>query len=228
MTALASLERAPPCRRSAVLSCSPGAARAALPRWQAGSWAAHGSRGGSLASPCNPANARSSLAFSRQGHGVSRPSNPFLFSITFSWARWLVGSWAQSFWRRGGDSNLPSLEASRPEGAAFQGKLRFPGRVPRLALQPCERSLFARVLEAGPRRVPPFESLLVFYYLLVGSWARGLVGSIFLAERGGFEPTFPRSLAPRGRCVSREATVPGAGPLPRFLRRVAKQLAPAP
>ena len=171
----------------------------------------YGSRGGSLAWPCNPANARSSLAFSGQGHGVSRPSNPvvssitfawdgdmrsfahpfrrrrdsnlraleasrselrfisrqptcsgagpspgaaslrtlaprsrsrgnahgvsrpsnpFLFSITFSWARWLVGSWAQSFWRRGRDSNLPSLEASRPEGAAFQGKPRVPGAGP--------------------------------------------------------------------------------------------------
>ena len=31
MTALASLDRAPPCRRSAALSCSPGATRAAEP-----------------------------------------------------------------------------------------------------------------------------------------------------------------------------------------------------
>ena len=31
MTALASLERAPPCRRSAVLSCSPDATRATAP-----------------------------------------------------------------------------------------------------------------------------------------------------------------------------------------------------
>jgi hypothetical protein len=77
MTALASLERAPPCRRSAALSCSPGASRATVPRWQAG---------------------------------------PL-------------------------------------------GRLRVPGRVPRLALDPCERSLYARVLGPGLRRVPPFSSL---------------------------------------------------------------------
>jgi len=31
-------------------------------------------------------------------------------------------------WRRVRDSNLPSLEASLAELAAFQGRLRFPGR----------------------------------------------------------------------------------------------------
>ena len=55
-------------------------------------------------------------------------------------------------------------------------------------------------------------------YLL--DWRRGTVD--------GFKPIFPRSLAPRGRCVSREATVSGAGPLPCFLRLVAKQVAPTP
>ncbi len=55
-----------------------------------------------------------------------------------------------------------------------------------------------------------------------------LVDSIPLAEREGFEPAVPRSLAPRGCCVSRDATVPGAGPLPGFLRLNAKQLAASP
>jgi hypothetical protein len=41
---------------------------------------------------------------------------------------------------------------------AFQGRPRFPGWVPRLAPYSCERSLFARVLGTGPRRVPPFDS----------------------------------------------------------------------
>jgi hypothetical protein len=101
--------------------------------------AVHGSRGGSLASPCNSANARSSLAFSMQGYCVSRPSNPLTVPGFFPLTRWLVASLAQSFWRRGGDSNLPS----------------FPTR-----------------------------------------------------RSSDLEPTFPRSLAPRGRCVSREARSP--------------------
>ena len=41
----------------------------------------------------------------------------------------------------------------------------------------------------------------------------------------GLEPTRPRSLGARGPCVLRPPTVPGAGPLPRFLRSFAKQLA---
>ena len=49
-----------------------------------------------------------------------------------------------------------------------------------------------------------------------------------LERETGFEPAAPRSLAPRGRCVSRGATVPWAGPHPGFLRLGAKRLAPAP
>ena len=80
-----------------------------------------------------------------------------------------------------------SLAARGVSAAPFQGRPRFPGRVPRLALQPRERSLFARVLGAGLRRVPPFESPPK-----TASW--GFLRRI-LAERRGFEPARPRSLA---------------------------------
>ena len=67
-----------------------------------------------------------------------------------------------STWRPQGDSTLPSLEASRPEGAAFQGKLRVPGRV------------------------PFFSSAFSLTRWLVDSLAQ-----FFLASPRGFEPLSP-------------------------------------
>jgi len=94
---------------------------------------------------------------------------------------------ARSLWRRVRDSNLPSLEASRPEGAAFQGKLRFPGRVPFRGFYGSAPSSWRRRLE-NHGRSPALRIPCCFYGVLVGSWARALVGSIPLAEGEGFEP----------------------------------------
>ncbi len=68
--------------------------------------------------------------------------------------------------RRRRESTLRGLEASPLAGLAapFQGRLRVPGRGPRLALHFCERSLLARVLGAAPTafpslRLPPNHAL---------------------------------------------------------------------
>ena len=144
------------------------------------------------------------------------PFIPFIPFILFvgSWARGLVGSFHQSFWRRVRDLNLPSLKASHPEGAVFQGKLQFPGRVPCLALQPRERLYVLlqahfrlRCIPSGECRGSWFQEAPVgsplkrlwmrpstpshFFRGLVGSWARGLAHSISLAEGEGFEPPIP-------------------------------------
>ena len=53
---------------------------------------------------------------------LPRPRIPSCFLLP---SRWLVGSWALGlnlFWRRGGDSNLRGLEASRPSES---GRLRL-------------------------------------------------------------------------------------------------------
>ena len=63
-----------------------------------------------------------------QNTGQARRSTDFFERFLLPFLGSLIGR--ASGWTPTGDSNLPSLEASRPEGAAFQGKLRFPGRVP--------------------------------------------------------------------------------------------------
>ena len=94
-------------------------------------------RGGSLASPRIPAGARSSLAPSGRGHGVSRPSRPTQLPTTPS----------PNDGAKGGTRTQRALEASRPEGAAFQRRLRFPGRGPTLAFYGVAPSRWRQRLE---------------------------------------------------------------------------------
>jgi hypothetical protein len=90
--------------------------------------------------------------------GVGRPSNPSpckafggcLRSSPLAPKRTVVG-----FERKG----RGSLARVRVRSLRSTRALTLPGRGPRLALHPCERSLFGRVLGAGLQRIPPFESL---------------------------------------------------------------------
>jgi|GEM_PF-7105481 len=146
------------------------------------------------------------------------------------------------------DSNLRGLEASGPEAPAFQGRLRFPGWGPSLVfygLEPSSWLLASKTTGVPTLRIPhltngakPTSRRLERPLLRVGGQrsdprersAQGggpaALPPCFLVDGKGFEPTRPRSLGARGPCVSRPPTLPGVGPLPRFLRLGAKQLAP--
>jgi hypothetical protein len=102
--------------------------------------------------------------------------------------------WEGNRWRRERDSNLGGLEASRPSES---GRLRFKAAhgSPGGSLPWCPnsaRSLFARLLVTGTSGVPAL--LIPLQETSVGKSLR----RVPLAEREGFEPARPRSLAAVG------------------------------
>ncbi len=112
-------------------------------------------------------------------------------------------------WRRcmGIEPTLPGSLA--PRGRCVSREATVPGAGPPPGFPAARR----QAVGAGARKTtdapPPFDSMHK-------KAAEAAFEGVRWRRCMGIEPTLPGSLAPGGRCVSREATVPGAGPHPGF------------